>query len=256
MIEIANLSKNYGSFQAVKDLNLNVTGGELFGFLGPNGAGKTTTIKMMVGLLKPSTGSIKIGGFDIEKEPLKAKALLGYVPDQPNLYEKLSGREFLQFVADLYQVKQDKTFKKINDMLELFELSDRGDDLIQSYSHGMRQKIALAGALIHDPKVIFLDEPTVGLDPKSARMIKDVLREICNRGGTVFMSTHILEIAEKMCDRVAIINKGEPVAVGTIQQLRSQAQGGMSSLEDLFLQITGGSEHQDVIKYLGDEEGR
>lgn len=250
-IVLKGLSKSYGTLQAVADLNLTVQSGELFGFLGPNGAGKTTTIKLMVGLLRPTAGTAIIDGFDIQKEPLKAKAILGYIPDNPFLYEKLTGREFLNFVADLYSVTTEGRAKRIEDLLSLFELQDKGDELIQGYSRGMRQKIALAGALIHDPRVIFLDEPTVGLDPRSARLMKDILRRLCDEGCTVFVSTHILEIAERMCDRFAIINKGRIVAVGTMEELRRHAAAESQTLEDIFLQLTSGEEHEDLIRFLG-----
>ena len=250
MIKTIGLTKRFGSIIAVNNVNLAIGEGELFGFLGPNGAGKTTTIKMLTGLLKPTEGQVEIGGFDIAKEPLKAKSLFGYVPDQPNVYDKLTAKEFLTFMADLYRVDGKTRERKLGDLLHLMELEERGDELIQGYSHGMKQKVAIAGALIHDPKVIFLDEPTVGLDPRSARKIKDILRELCNRGATIFLSTHILEIAEKMCDRVGIINKGNLVAIGTIEELRHQARADNSSLEDIFLQITGGSEYEDVIGFL------
>ncbi len=253
MIKTVGLTKQYGNITAVDNVNLEISKGELFGFLGPNGAGKTTTIKMLTGLLKPTSGQAEIGGFDIVKEPLKAKSIFGYVPDQPNLYDKLTAVELLGFIADLYQINGKIKQVRIGELLELMELADRGDELIQGYSHGMKQKVAIAGALIHEPEVIFLDEPTVGLDPKSARKIKDILRELCNRGTTIFMSTHILEIAEKMCDRVGIIDKGSLVAMGTIEDLRHQSKSEGSSLEDLFLQITGGSEYEDVLKYLGDK---
>ncbi|MHB8842172.1 MAG: ABC transporter ATP-binding protein [Candidatus Aquicultor sp.] len=253
MIETIGLTKRYRDMAAVNGIDLSVNKSELFGFLGPNGAGKTTTIKILTGLLKPTSGSAEIGGFDIEKEPLKAKALFGYVPDQPNVYEKLTAREFLEFMADLYRVNGSTKSKRVDELLELMELEKRGDELVQGYSHGMKQKIAIAGALIHDPKVLFLDEPTVGLDPKSARMIKDVLRGLCDRGTTVFMSTHILEIAEKMCDRVGIIDKGTLVAVSTVEELKGGSQAG-SSLEDVFLQITGGSESEEVLKFLDERE--
>ncbi len=247
MLEIQALSKSYGSFQALDSLNLSVQSGELFGFLGPNGAGKTTTINILAGLLKPTSGTAKIAGFDIRRQPLQAKACLGYVPDTPLLYEKLTGREFLRFIQRLYKIDKEQPQKAIDNLLELFELKDRGNDLIQSYSHGMKQKIALAGVLIHEPKVILLDEPTVGLDPKSARLIKDILRELTGRGVTVFMSTHILEIAEQMCDRVGIINQGKLLALGTPSELR---QG--DSLENIFLQLTGGADYSELIRYLGE----
>lgn len=250
MLEISGLTKEFGSYKAVENLNLTVKPGELFGFLGPNGAGKTTTIKMLTGLLKPTAGTAKIAGYDIRLQPLQAKALLGYVPDTPLLYEKLTGREFLRFIMKLYEMHKGQPEKAIDNLLDLFELRDRGDDLIQSYSHGMKQKTALAGVLLHDPKVILLDEPTVGLDPKSARLIKDILRELTSRGATVFMSTHILEIAEKMCDRVGIINKGKLMALGTPSELR---QAGNNTLEDTFLELTGGTDSAELSRFLGEE---
>lgn len=251
MIVCRGLTKTFGSLRAVDDLNLTIYSGELFGFLGPNGAGKTTTIKMMTGLLRPTSGSALIGGYDIQTQPLRAKSILGYIPDNPFLYEKLTGREFLNFMADLYSVTTLDRDRKITDLLRLFELEDKGNELIQGYSRGMRQKIALAGALIHQPKVIFLDEPTVGLDPKSARLMKDILRKLCSEGTTVFVSTHILEIAERMCDRFAIIHRGKIIAVGTMAELRHHAASDTKSLEDIFLELTSGDEHQDLIQYLG-----
>lgn len=250
MIKTTQLTKQYGDKIAVNNLNLEVRKSELFGFLGPNGAGKTTTIKMLTGLLRPTSGTAHIGGFDIAREPLQAKALFGYVPDQPNLYEKLTAREFLGFMADIYKVNGTTKNKRVDELLELMELKDRGDELIQGYSHGMKQKIAIAGALIHEPDIMFLDEPTVGLDPKSARMIKDILRGMCDKGTTIFMSTHILEIAEKMCDRVGIIHKGSLVAVGSVDELKRQSEAGVSSLEDAFLQITGSPDSDEVARFL------
>ncbi len=251
MIVCQGLTKTFGSLRAVDNLNLTVYAGELFGFLGPNGAGKTTSIKMMTGLLRPSAGTALIGGYDIQSQPLRAKTVFGYIPDNPFLYEKLTGREFLNFMADLYSVTAHNRSQKISDLLRLFELEEKGNELIQGYSRGMRQKIALAGALIHQPKVIFLDEPTVGLDPKSARLMKDILRKLCNEGTTVFVSTHILEIAERMCDRFAIINRGKIIAIGTMAELREHAASDTKSLEDIFLELTGGDEDRDLIQYLG-----
>jgi ABC-2 type transport system ATP-binding protein len=251
MIVCRGLTKTFGTLRAVDNLSLTVQAGELFGFLGPNGAGKTTTIKMMTGLLRPSAGTAVIGGYDIQTDPLRAKSILGYIPDNPFLYEKLTGREFLNFMADLYSVPTYNRSQKINDLLRLFELEEKGNELIQGYSRGMRQKIALSGALIHQPKVIFLDEPTVGLDPRSARLMKDILRKLCNEGTTVFVSTHILEIAERMCDRFAIIDRGKIVAVGTMAELREHAASDTKSLEDIFLELTSGDEYRDLIQYLG-----
>jgi len=249
MLEATHLTKDFGNVVAVKDLNLKV-GKELFVFLGPNGAGKTTTIKMMTGLLKPTTGSVKIYDYDLHQQPTEAKRLMGLVPETPFLYQKLTGREFMYFMADLYQIDRAVSSKRLNDLIELFDLSNEADDMIQSYSHGMKRKIAIGGALIHDPKVLFLDEPTIGLDPKSARNLKDVLVGLVERGVTVFMSTHILEIAENMCDRVGIIHKGELIACGNIEELRKQFQKKDYSLEDIFLDLTEGKETKQVLKYL------
>lgn len=250
VIECQGLTRDFGSLRAVDHLDLNVRPGELFGFLGPNASGKTTTIKMMTGLLRPTEGTAKIGGFDIQKNPLAAKRILGYIPDTPFLYDKLTGREFLGFMADLYSVPLDGREHRVDDLLRLFDLLDQGNDLIAGYSRGMRQKIALAGALIHQPKVIFLDEPTVNLDPRSARLMKDVFRTLCDEGAAVFLSTHILEIAERMCDRFAIINKGKVVAIGTMEELRASAASDKKSLEDIFLDLTGGEEYRDLVQYL------
>jgi ABC-2 type transport system ATP-binding protein len=261
MIVCQNLTKRFGSLTSVDNVNLSVRAGELFGFLGPNGAGKTTTIKMMTGLLNPTSGTAAIGGYDIQAEPLQAKSVLGYIPDNPFLYEKLTGREYLHFMADLYSVTHVNRGQRIDDLLRLFELESKGDALIQGYSRGMRQKIALAGALIHSPKVIFLDEPTVGLDPRSARTMEGILRELCRRGTTVFISTHVLEIAERMCDRVGIINRGRLIAQGTMEDLRATLSltahnNGFGtekkSLEDIFFELTGtAADHADLSQYLG-----
>jgi ABC-2 type transport system ATP-binding protein len=196
LIETRNLVKRYGDKTAVNNVSFDVHGGEIFGFLGPNGAGKTTTIKMMVGLLQPTAGTVKVAGYDVQTQPLQAKAASGYVPDEPNLYPKLSARELWRFVGDLYEMERGAVERRIDELLKLFDLTEAGDDLIDSYSHGMRQKTALAAALMHTPKVLVLDEPTVGLDPKSARLIKDILRQLADRGVAVFLSTHILEIAD------------------------------------------------------------
>jgi len=250
LLETQNLTKRYGEKLAVEDVSLRVNEGEIFGFLGPNGAGKTTTIKMIIGLLQPTSGSVMVEGYNVLEQPLKAKAVSGYVPDTPNLYQKLSGRELLTFVGDLYGVEKNRVNRRIEELLRLFDLSAAGDDTIDSYSHGMRQKTALAAALMHDPKVLVLDEPTVGLDPKSARLIKDILRQLANRGAAVFLSTHILEIAERMCDRIGIINQGRLIAVGTMEELRLMSKG-QTSLEDIFLSLTGGAEYAEIAEVLG-----
>jgi ABC-2 type transport system ATP-binding protein len=249
-VETVHLQKNFGEKIAVEDINLSIYSGEIFGFLGPNGAGKTTTIKMIVGLLQPTSGQVIVNGFDVQKKPLNAKASSGYVPDTPNLYPKLTGRELLRFVGDLYGLDKSNTERRMEELLRLFDLTEAADDTIDSYSHGMQQKTALAAALVHDPKVLVLDEPTVGLDPKSARLIKDILRQLANRGAAIFLSTHILEIAERMCDRIGIINQGRLIAVGTMQELRNLGEG-EASLEDIFLNLTGGAEYAEITEVLG-----
>ena len=249
-IETINLQKNYGEKTAVEDINFSVFSGEIFGFLGPNGAGITTTIKMIVGLLQPTSGQVIVNGFDVQKQSLSAKASSGYVPDIPNLYPKLTGRELLRFVADLYGLDKTNADRRSEELLRLFDLTQAADDSIDYYSHGMQQKTALAAALVHDPKVLVLDEPTVGLDPKSARLIKDILRQLADRGAAIFLSTHILEIAERMCDRIGIINQGQLIAVGTMDELRNLGKG-ESSLEDIFLNLTGGAEFAEIAEVLG-----
>ncbi len=251
LIEAEHLIKRFGDKAAVDDVSFSVKGGEIFGFLGPNGAGKTTTIKMIVGLLKPTAGTARVAGYDVQVQPLLAKASSGYVPDEPNLYSKLSARELLRFVGDLYELSPALVTRRTDELLRLFDLTEAGDSLVDSYSHGMQQKTSLACALLHDPKVLILDEPTVGLDPKSARMIKDILRQIADRGAAVMLSTHILEIAERMCDRIGIINKGRLVAVGTLDELRGLGSGANgASLEDIFLELTGGAEYAEIAQVL------
>lgn len=250
LIETLNLVKRYGDKVAVNNVNFAVYSGEVFGFLGPNGAGKTTTIKMIVGLLQPSSGIVKVAGYDVQAQPAQAKSASGYVPDTPNLYAKLSGRELLRFVGDLYNLDRAQAARRIDELLRMFELTAAADDTVDSYSHGMQQKASLAAALMHDPKVLVLDEPTVGLDPKSARLIKDILRQMAERGAAVMLSTHILEIAERMCDRIGIINKGELIAVGAMDELRALDKTGQTSLEDIFLGLTGGAEETEIAEIL------
>ena len=250
MLSLKGLTKRYDGLLAVDNLSLEISPGELFGFLGPNGAGKTTTIKMICGLLKPTSGTVEIGGFEISSQPIKAKAILGLVPDTPVLYKKLTGRELIRFVGELYSIDRKVLEKRTADLLRLLDMTESADDIIETYSHGMRQKTSIMAALIHDPTVVVLDEPTVGLDPRSARVVKDVLRALCGMGKTVFMSTHILEIAERVCDRVGIINRGKLVAVGSIADLKTKSSAGIVSLEDIFLELTGGPEEQEVIKFL------
>ncbi|HEY3343417.1 MAG TPA: ABC transporter ATP-binding protein [Anaerolineaceae bacterium] len=249
LIETIQLTKRYGVKVAAEDVSFTVNAGEIFGFLGPNGAGKTTTIKMIVGLLQPTSGTVRVGGYDVQTQPTLAKASCGFAPDEPNLYPKLSARELLRFVGELYNLDRQQTARRIDELLRLFDLAEAGDDLIDSYSHGMQQKTALAAALVHDPKVLILDEPTVGLDPRSARLIKDILRQMADRGSAVLLSTHILEIAERMCDRIAIIDHGHVISQGTMEQLRTLGQG-ETSLEDIFLQLTGGAEYAEIAEVL------
>ena len=249
-IELKNLTKKYGSLTAVNNLNLEIEKGEIFGFLGPNGAGKTTTIKLLTGLLKPTSGTAKILGFDIQVNPIEAKSYIGLIPDEPNIYEKLTGREFLRFMGNIFKVENIVIVKKTDELLKIFDLQDRADELIQVYSHGMKQKIAIAGALIHSPKIIIFDEPTIGLDPKSARTIKDILKYRAESGDCIFMSTHILEIAERMCDRIGIINNGNLIAVGNMDELRHLSKSGKYNLEEIFLELTNAEENSELIKSL------
>lgn len=247
-IETNQLTKKYGNLVAVSELSLQVEFGEIFVFLGANGAGKTTTIKMLTGLLLPSAGSANIAGLDVVKSSFEVKKIIGYLPDEPFLYNKLTGREFLEFIADIRGIQKKKD--KIDKFLELFELEQFADDLIESYSLGMKKKIAIGSALLHDPKVLFLDEPTGGLDPKSAKTMKDLLTDIRQRGTAVFMTTHILEIAERMCDRVGIIDRGKLISIGTMDELRQEVQSGSGSLEDIFLELTGKTEEQEIARFL------
>src|SRR5512137_1639293 len=240
MIKLTNLTKQYGSFTAVKSINLEVKAGEVFGFLGPNGAGKTTTIKMMAGLLQPTGGSVEIGGFDVQKEPLQAKAITGFIPDRPYLYEKLTAGEFMRFVAELYTMTNADT--RIDELLALFGLTDWAGELVENFSHGMKQRLVMASSLLHHPKVLVVDEPMVGLDPRGARLVKDLFKDLASQGVTIFMSTHTLEIVEAMCTRVAIINKGEIIAGGSVEELGRLARMENSHLEPIFLKLTGGDE--------------
>jgi ABC-2 type transport system ATP-binding protein len=237
MIEISGVTKSYGSKRAVNDLNLEVRAGELFGFLGPNGAGKTTTIKMVCGLLKPSSGTVKIGGHIAGSR--EARQLLAYVPDQPFLYEKLTGREFLKFVVDMYGLETKRATRRIDELIETFEMTDYVDDLCEGYSHGMKQRVVFASALVHDPKVLIVDEPLVGLDPRSARIVKDLFISQARSGVAVLMSTHLLSIAEELADTIGIIDHGKMLVTGTVDELRSQTQM-EGPLEGLFLKLTGG----------------
>jgi ABC-2 type transport system ATP-binding protein len=250
VIRLHQLTKRYGRFTAVDHINLTVPAGELFGFLGPNGAGKTTTFRMIAGILRPTSGSVEIGGIDVNQRPLEAKARLGFIPDRPFVYDKLTGAEFLRFVAALYGQQGPAVERRIDELLELFELRRWKDELTESYSHGMRQKLIISGALVHRPEVIVVDEPMIGLDPRSARLLKDLFRQFVNRGGTVLMSTHTLEVAETMCDRIAIVDGGRIVASGNMAELQAQTSSEHLGLEDLFLKLTGGMRDQQLDTIL------
>ncbi len=237
MIELDDVTKKYGIKLAVDRLSLSIARGELFAFLGPNGAGKTTTIKMMCGLLFPTSGSIRIAGFSLADQGAQARRVISYVPDQPFLYEKLTGREVLQFIADMYGMPQDRARRRMDEMIDTFGLNTFVDDLTESYSHGMRQRTVFAAALLHEPEVLIVDEPTVGLDPRSVRLLKDLLRNEAKRGVTVFLSTHSLDIAEELANRIGVVGQGRLIGCGTLQTLRKQAASD-GSLEEVFLKLT------------------
>jgi ABC-2 type transport system ATP-binding protein len=253
MIRLEGLTKHYGKFVAVDHVTLEVARGRLFGFLGPNGAGKTTTLRMIAGILRPTGGRVFLGDDDVHAAPLAAKQRLGFIPDRPFVYEKLTGGEFLRFVAGLYGQDGEKVDRRIEELLDVFELLQWKDELVEAYSHGMRQKLIISSALIHRPECIVVDEPMVGLDPKAARLLKDIFRQFVSRGGTVLMSTHTLEVAEAMCDEIAIIQHGRIVAQGDMAQLREQTAAGNASLEDLFLRLTGGAAVRELAEVLGKE---
>lgn len=250
MITTNGLTKKYGDLVAVDQLELYVRKGEIFGFLGPNGAGKTTTIKMIVGMLQPTAGNIFIDGIDAIKRPLQAKAILGYIPDRPYLYEKLTAIEFLRFIGGLYNVPAEEVESFGGDLLKLFELEDWAGDLIENYSHGMKQRLIMSAALLHRPRLLMVDEPMVGLDPKGARLVKRIFRRLAENGNTLFMSTHTLEVAQEVCDRIAIINHGRIIAQGTMDELRRISADPNSGLESIFLELTGGTEMSELIDVL------
>jgi ABC-2 type transport system ATP-binding protein len=251
MIELVHLTKRYGATLAVDDLSVHVEAGEIFGFLGPNGAGKTTTIRMMMGLLRPTSGEVFLGGHDLARDDIAAKRLCGFVPDRPHMYEKLTGAEFLDFVAGLYSVSPVIAAQRRDDLLEMFDLTQWATELVESYSHGMKQRLVMAAALIHAPRLLIVDEPMVGMDPRGAKLLKRTFRQLARDGVTIFMSTHSLEVAEETCDRIGIIHQGQLIAVGTLDELRRQAGAHSNSkLESVFLKLTGGEEVAEILTAL------
>jgi ABC-2 type transport system ATP-binding protein len=245
MLTIEQVTKSYakGNVKAVDDLSLTILDGEIFGFIGPNGAGKTTTIRMITGILRPDTGKITVNGHDIVKEPVEAKKTIGFVPDDQVVYDRLTGMEYLHFLADIYGVPAQVRKERIEKYLSMFEMEKAAGDKLNSYSHGMRQKIILTGALLSSPALWLLDEPLTGLDPRAAHLLKEEMRAHCAKGNTVFFSTHVLDVAERLCDRVGIINKGKLIAVGTMEELRGSEK--KESLEDIFLELTGEEKEAD-----------
>ncbi len=246
MIQVQDVVKRYGAFTAVDGVSLDVAPGEIHGFLGPNGAGKTTTIRMIAGLLKPTSGRVVINGHDLAADPEKAKASLGFIPDRPFLYEKLTAGEFLRFHGGLYAMDEAECARRAGEMLEIFELTRWRDELVESFSHGMKQRLVMAAAFLHRPQAVLVDEPMVGLDPRGARLIKDVFRAMSARGVAILMSTHTLEVAEEMCDRIAIILKGRIIARGTVDELKGMAGTADEELTPVFLKLTGGSGLQEI----------
>ena len=246
MITAENIVKRFGGFTAVDGVSIEVAAGQIHGFLGPNGAGKTTSIRMIAGLLKPDAGRIVVGGHDLATAPEAAKAALGFIPDRPFIYEKLTAGEFLRFHAGLYGVDDDDVHDRIGEMLDIFELDRWKNELVESFSHGMKQRLVMSAAFLHRPKAVLVDEPMVGLDPRGARLIKDVFRRMSERGVAILMSTHTLEVAQEMCDRISIILKGRIIAHGTVAELRAMAGTPNEELTPVFLKLTGGSALQEI----------
>lgn len=249
MLAVEHLSKNFDNYKAVDDISFTVSAGQILGFLGPNGAGKTTTIKMLAGILQPDSGTIRINNVDLASYPEECKKITGYIPDRPYLYEKLTGSEFLQFIAGLYSLERHE-YERCRHYLDLFDLTGWDDNLIESYSHGMRQKLIMTATFMLEPPLIIVDEPMVGLDPKSAKLVKELFRDYAARGKAIFLSTHSLEIAEQICERIAIIQQGKIGAMGSLESLRREARLEGSGLEDIFLELTGAHELGAVIHAL------
>ena len=250
MIAVEHLVKQYGRFTAVDDVSLDVQPGEIHGFLGPNGAGKTTTLRMIAGLLKPTSGRVVVDGHDVALEPELAKSSLGFIPDRPFIYDKLTAGEFLRFHGGLYGLDAGALDERVQEMLELFELARWRDELVESFSHGMKQRLVMCAAFLHRPRAVVVDEPMVGLDPRGARLIKDVFRRMAETGVAILMSTHTLEVAQEMCDRISIILKGKIIARGTVDELRAIAGGNDAHLTEVFLKLTGGSGLQEIDEVL------
>ncbi len=252
MIEAIGLTKIFNEFTAVSDLSFTIAPGEIYGLLGPNGSGKSTTMRMILGLLKPTSGTARIMGYDIIKEPVKAKMNIGYVPEEPVLPERLTGWEFVNYMADIWRIPRDERREsEITELMELLDIADAADDLIETYSKGMSRKVNLVAALIHRPKVLILDEMQAGIDPRGAATIKEIINGMKDRGASILISTHVLEIAERICDRVGILKEGQLIAEGSMEQLRETARG-QKSLEDIFLSLTGGPDMQRIAEFLGE----
>ena len=252
MIQLINLTKHYGKVAAVDGLNLEVPAGQIFGFLGPNGAGKTTTIRVMMGILKATSGQVLLDGHDVVTEAQKAKALAGFIPDRPFIYEKLSGSEFLQFVGKLHRLENQKLGSRIAELLEHLELTHWKDELVESYSHGMKQRLVVCAALIHQPRILIVDEQMVGMDPKGVRTIKDLFCSLSKNGTTVFLSTHSISVAEEICHRIGIIQRGRLIACGTMSELHERAAGRHGNLESVFLELTREQERETIAgEYRG-----
>jgi len=251
MILLENLTKRYGDFTAVAGIDLEIGAAQIFGLLGPNGAGKTTTLRMIAGILRPDEGRVIVGGHDNVTEPIEARKILGFVPDRPFVYDKLTGAELLRFAAGLFGLQGPQIETRIDELLDLWDLTQWKNQLVESYSHGMRQKLIISSALIHRPAVLVVDEPMVGLDPRSAWLLKDVLRKFADNGGTALVSTHTLELAESLCDRLAVIDQGSVVASGSIDDLRREAQSETAGLEEIFLKITRGATESEIDRVVG-----
>lgn len=255
-VDVRGLTKVYDRFVAVDGIHFDVRPGEIYGFLGPNGAGKTTTIRMLIGLLKATEGSITICGHDMDKEPKAAKQVTGFLPDRPFIYEKLTAREYLRFVGGIYGLPPETIRARTAELLDFFELTDWTDALVESFSHGMKQRIALSGALIHKPKLLIVDEPTVGLDPKGSRLLKKVFHRLADEGAAIFMSTHSLEVAEELCHRLSIIQHGKLLATGTFEEIRRKANDPGANLEHVFLKLTGAEDLSAADRLLRDGQDR